>query len=177
MTMNKEATSFMANFEEFKQKAKDTMETIADKSVEIYKVAEEKTKLFAKITKLGAEITLEKGTVRKLYREIGKKYYDLHKFSPEDALAQACTEVTSSLECIAAKQQEIEELRNSNNFGEKDKPTADDDVDVEIIIEVDNDPTEDETEMSSVKPTDFSSEKQTGNMEDVISKDPPEFKI
>ncbi|NMA25081.1 MAG: hypothetical protein GX936_05370 [Clostridiales bacterium] len=69
----------MTNFEDLVQKAKDTMETIADKSIELYKAAEEKTKLLAKMTKLGAEITMEKGNVRKLYREIGKKYYELHK--------------------------------------------------------------------------------------------------
>jgi hypothetical protein len=117
----------MTNFDEFKQIAKDKMETIADRSVELYKIAEEKTKLFAKMTRLSTEVALEKGTVRRLYKEIGKKYYELHKASSEDELTQACAEVTSSLECIAAKLAEIEELKKSIDctVKEDDSPASD----------------------------------------------------
>lgn len=101
----------MANFDELKQKAIDTVEIIADKTVEIYKIAEEKTKLFAKVTKLSADIALEKGDLRKHYRELGKMYYDLHKHAPEEAFAQLCDEVTASLDTIAAKQKEIDALK------------------------------------------------------------------
>jgi FtsZ-binding cell division protein ZapB len=170
----------MANFEELKQKAKDTMETIADKSVELYKAAEEKTKLFAKITKLGAEITLEKGTLRKLYREIGKKYYELHKSAPEDDLAQTCAEVTSSLDTITAKQKQIEELKNSYNLGEKETTATDTherDADVEIIIEEYDDPYQDEMESAPVKPSEVPVDEPADEVEDVISKEPPEFKM
>jgi hypothetical protein len=170
----------MANFDDFKQKAKDTMETIADRSVEFYKIAEEKTKIFAKITKLGAEIALEKGNVRKLYREIGSKYYELHKASPEDALAQTCTEVTGALENIAAKQKEIEELKNSYDLGVKDEAAATDDdkdVEIEIIVEEFDKPEQDE---AAGKP-EPSGESAIGDDEtdgeDIIGKSPPEFKI
>jgi glutaredoxin 2 len=124
----------MTNFEEFKQKAKDTMETLADKSIELYKVAEEKTKLLAKTTKLAAEITLEKGALRRLYREIGQKYYELHKEAPETALEQMCVEVTSSLETIASKQQEIESLRNAYEASRNGEDDSFDDIEVEIIL-------------------------------------------
>ena len=106
----------MTNFDELKQKAKDTMETIADKSVELYKLAEEKTRLLAKITKLSTEITFEKGDLRKHYRELGQKYYELHKDAPEDELAQICVEVTKSLETITNKQREIDALRGFADF-------------------------------------------------------------
>jgi FtsZ-binding cell division protein ZapB len=168
----------MANFEELKQKAKDTMETIADRSVEFYKIAEEKTKLYAKITKLGAEIALEKGTVRKLYREIGKKYYELHKSSPEDALAQTCTEVTSSLDTIAAKQKEIEALKNTFSLGDKENSEDDPeekDVEVEIIIEDLEKPVQDAAE--PVKNPNLTMEETDPDEDDLISKNPPEFKI
>ncbi len=170
----------MANFEEFKQKAKDTMETIADKSVELYKAAEEKTKLFAKITKLGAEITLEKGTLRKLYREIGKKYYELHKSAPEDALAQSCIEVTSSLDTIASKKKQIEDLKNFYNLDDQKTAgtdTQEKDVDVEIIIEEYDDPAKDETEIASVKPPEVPVDEPSAEAEDFISKEPPEFRM
>lgn len=160
----------MANFDEFKQKAKDTMETIADRSVELYKIAEEKTKIFAKITKLGAEIALEKGAVRKLYREIGKKYYELHKSAPEEALTQTCAEVTSSLDLIAAKEKEIDELKTSYDLGDKDYTAAGDkDVEVEIIIE--------DLDIPLSEVLDNTAESEDVDSEDVISKTPPEFKL
>jgi hypothetical protein len=124
----------MANFDELMQKAKDTMETIADKSLELYKMAEEKTKLLAKITKLSAEITFEKGNVRKLYRELGKLYYDLYKNAPEPGFAQTCEEITASLEVIAFKQKEIDALKCcADDEPADDGPDEMDDV--EIIVE------------------------------------------
>jgi hypothetical protein len=131
----------MTNFDEFKQKAKDTMETIADKSVELYKIAEEKTRLFAKITKLSTEVTFEKGDLRKHYRELGQRYYELHKDAPESELAQSCVEITKSLEFISSKQKEIDALRGFADFEPAaDSASADDDMsddacEAEIIVE------------------------------------------
>ncbi len=170
----------MANFDEFKQKAKDTMEIIADRSVELYKIAEEKTKLFAKITKLGAEVALEKGTVRKLYREIGKKYYELHKPSPEESLAQTCSEVTASLERIAVKQKEIEELKNSIDLGvnaDAEDLDADKDIEVEIIIEEFDKPEQDDAPDDLTSVDVIPVEEEQINSEDIIGKTPPEFKL
>lgn len=169
----------MSNFDEFKQKAKDTMETIADRSVELYKIAEEKTKIFAKITKLGAEIAIEKGNVRKLYREIGRKYYELHKASPEDALAQTCTEVTASLDCISAKQKEIEELKTSYDLG-KDEAAGDEgskDIEVEIIVEEFEKPEQNEAGAMSEPIKIVITEDDETDGEDILGKTPPEFKI
>lgn len=103
----------MSNFEEFKQKAKDTAETIADKSVEFYKFAEEKTKIIAKLTKLSTEIALQKNTVKKLYTDLGKKYYELYQEEPVEALKQTCEEITAALEIIEKKQQEMDEIKSS----------------------------------------------------------------
>lgn len=165
----------MANFEDFKQKAKDTVETIADKSAELYKIAEEKTKLFAKMTKLGAEITVDKGNVRKLYREIGKKYYELHKLSPEEPLAQACAEVTITLDRIAAKQKEFDELKN--NISEKGRTGCvedEKDIEVDIIIDDVGEPVQDVTDTAEVKSPDINIEGPAADCEDVISRSPPE---
>ena len=121
----------MANFDELKQKAKDTMETIADKSVELYKIAEEKAKLLAKIARLSAEVALEKGDLRKHYRELGQLYYELHLAAPEESLAQSCAEITASLEFIAAKQKEIDDLKGCAGFepAPEDEPDGQDDMD------------------------------------------------
>jgi len=102
----------MANYDEFKRKAKDALDTLADVSVEAYKLAEEKTRVLAKRAKLTAAIANERASVRRLKVEIGGTYYKLHKDAPDDALKQLCDEVTFALDSIAAKQRELEELRN-----------------------------------------------------------------
>ena len=104
----------MANYEDLKRKAKDAIETITDISVEAYKIAEEKAKILARRTKLSAEITREKATIRRLKVEIGNAYYDKYKDNPEEAFKQSCNEITASLDSIAAKRREIEDLKNNN---------------------------------------------------------------
>ena len=104
----------MANYDEIKKKAKEALETIADVSVEAYKIAEEKAKILAKRAKLNAEIAHEKSVIRRLKLDIGGVYYDLHKDDPEDALKQSCQSITTSLESIAAKRLELEDLKRGN---------------------------------------------------------------
>lgn len=163
----------MNNFDEFKQKAKDTMETIADRSVELYKIAEEKTKVIAKTTKLSTEIALEKGSLRKLYRELGKMYYDLNGSSPETAFAQICAEIASSLACIAAKQKEIDELKCDYDFSDNPDMGEDEedlDADVEIIIE------EFETPVQPEKTEPVDLDENTAEAEGA-NQNPPQFKL
>ena len=119
----------MANFDNFKQLAKDAAGTIADVSVELYKRAEEKTKVIAKTTKLNSEISRERNLIRRLYSETGKQYYALHKDDAEGALAQNCAEITFGFERIAAKQREIEEIKAAANV-------KDEDIEVEIEVEI-----------------------------------------
>ena len=122
----------MANFDDFKQKAKDAAETIAEKSVEYYKIAEEKTKIFAKSTKLSTEISFEKGNLRKFYTEIGRIYYANHKDNPEEVLAQVCAEATASIEKIKIKQCELDKLKTPEDGCDCG---CDDDIEVEIVAE------------------------------------------
>ena len=103
----------MPNYDDLKKKAKDAIDTIADISVEAYKIAEEKARVLARRTKLSADITREKATIRRLKVEIGGAYYDLHKDNPEEPLKQSCEEITTSLDNIAAMRKEIEELKNN----------------------------------------------------------------
>ena len=102
----------MANYDDLKKKAKDAIDTIADISVEAYKIAEEKAKILARRTKLSAEITRDKATIRRLKIEIGGAYYDMHKDAPEEAFKQNCEEITAALDSIEAKRREIEDLKN-----------------------------------------------------------------
>jgi len=110
----------MPNYEDLKKKAKDAIDTIADISVEAYKIAEEKARVLARRTKLNTEITRDKALVRRLKIEIGGIYYDLHKDCPEDALKQNCDEITAAFERIEARRKEIDELKNNANCCECD---------------------------------------------------------
>ena len=102
----------MATYEDFKKKAKEALDTIADVSMEAYRAAEEKAKILARRAKLNTEITREKAAIRRTKIRIGDAYYELHKDSPEDSLKQYCDDISTSLELIAAKQRELEELKS-----------------------------------------------------------------
>ena len=101
----------MANYENFKKKAKDALGTIADVSAEAYRIAEEKARILAKRAKLNSEISREKAQIRRRKSQIGSKYYELHKDDPEEAFKEDCDSITASLDCIGVKKREIEDLK------------------------------------------------------------------
>ena len=80
----------MPNYDDIRKKAKDAFDTIADVSVEAYRLAEEKARVLAKRTKLRAGITNERATIRRLNVEIGSTYYRLHKDAPAEEFKQLC---------------------------------------------------------------------------------------
>lgn len=102
----------MAGFDEFKQKALDAAEMIADKSAELYRAAEGKTKKMAKVAKLNTEIAKEKSNIKKQYTELGSLYYSLFGEAPAEQLVQLCEEITASLDYISARQEEVDALKN-----------------------------------------------------------------
>jgi len=104
----------MATYEEIKKKAKEALDTIADVSVEAYRVAEEKARILARRAKLNTEITREKAAIRRFKIRIGDAYYELHKDEPEERLKAYCDGITTSIESIAGKLRELEELRSGN---------------------------------------------------------------
>ncbi len=102
----------MANFDDLKKKAAEAAETIADKSVEFAKVIAGKTKVLARKTKLMAEIAAEKDTLKKGYQELGRLYYENYSADPAESLIQAVETINLSVEKIAAKNLELEDLKN-----------------------------------------------------------------
>ncbi|MCL2080373.1 MAG: hypothetical protein FWH17_11225 [Oscillospiraceae bacterium] len=103
----------MAKYDDFKKKAKETFDTIADVSVDAYKTAEEKAKILAKKTKLRAGIVNDKATIRRLSVELGTTYYKLFKDNPGEEFEQLCLEISNAHERIADKESQIEELKNA----------------------------------------------------------------
>ena len=103
----------MANYDDFKKKAKGAFDSIADASVDAYKVAEEKARILAKKTKLRAGIVSEKATVRRLSVELGTNYYKKYKDDKNAEFSQICEEITCAHERIAVKESEIAELKTA----------------------------------------------------------------
>ena len=103
----------MPNYDDFKKKAKGAFDSIADASVDAYKVAEEKTRVLARKTKLRAGIVNEKATIRRLSVELGTNYYKKYKDDESSEFSQLCNEITSAYERIAVKEGEIADLKTS----------------------------------------------------------------
>jgi len=111
----------MASYDDIKQKAKETIDSIADASVDAYKVAEEKARVLAKKTRLRAGIVNEKATIRRLSVELGTAYYEKYKDVPLNMFNQLCQEITCAHERIAAKEKEIAELKANTGVKFEDK--------------------------------------------------------
>jgi len=101
----------MAKYDNFKKKAKETLGTIADVSVDAYKIAEEKARVLAKKTKLRAGIVNDKATVRRVSVELGASYYKKYKDDENAEFKQLCEEIKCAYERIAAKEEEIAALK------------------------------------------------------------------
>ena len=110
----------MTSIDDFKKIAKEAFDTLTDVSVEAYKLAEEKAKIVGKWTKLNTEITLDRSQVRRLRSEVGKIYYETYKDDPAEPLKELCENITAALDRIAAKQKELDDLKNSGGFNDAD---------------------------------------------------------
>jgi len=103
----------MPNYDDFKRKAKDALDSFADASVDAYKTAEEKTRVLARKTKLRAGIVNDKATVRRLSVDLGSRYYKKYKDDEASEFRQICEEITCAYDRIAAKEEEIAELKKN----------------------------------------------------------------
>jgi len=115
----------MPNYDDLKKKAKDVLDTVADASVDAYKVAEEKTRVLAKKTKLRAGIVNDKATIRRLSVELGTAYFNKYKDDPNSEFKQLCDEISSAHEKIASKEEEIASLKTTAAKTEEAAPCCD----------------------------------------------------
>jgi len=115
----------MPNYDDFKKKAKGALDSIADASVDAYKVAEEKTRILARKTKLRAGIVNDKATIRRLSVELGTNYYKKYKEDEGAEFAQLCNEITSAYDKIALKENEIADLKMAATVKAEDADEAD----------------------------------------------------
>ena len=92
----------------------------------------EKAEFLARKAKLKADIAGERGSLRRKYQELGKLYYNKYKGSLDPDFAQTETEIEMSLEKIASKQEELENLKAEAEAAHID---IDDEPDIQVDIE------------------------------------------
>lgn len=114
----------MVDVDRIKEKAWATAGTIADRSVGFAKMAGDKAKEFGRLVKLKTEIAMEKDSLRKSFAELGKRYYEKHKNSPDPELAQITQEIEMALNAVAKKQQEIDMLKKQLSEDDLNKMAA-----------------------------------------------------
>jgi len=102
------------NFNDIKEKVKETIDVVADTTRDVAVKTADKAKNVSRIAKLSLEISGEKDTIKKAYAEIGKLYYETHKDDPDGFFAQLCDEINLANKSIQEKEAEIIELKTAS---------------------------------------------------------------
>ena len=93
---------------------------------EVYEQGIERTKSYGAIAKLTVGINNDEEELNRVYREIGRLYYEDHKDDPEGFYASLFSQVDALTGAINEKREEIESLKSSIESSTKS------DIDVEI---------------------------------------------
>lgn len=135
----------MAGFDEFMDKAGELATKAAEKAKDLASAAAVRTKRVSRVAKLNMDISGQKDTIKKAYRDLGKLYYELHRDAPEPALAPLCQQIDTAKAAAAAMEDEIAAIRQEAagsdeaqdaDFASVVDQTADDaGVEVEITVE------------------------------------------
>ena len=113
------------DFEKLKNQFIETVGSLADKGTAVAKDLTEKGTATAKKVKLAADLSSERDALNKAYAELGKLYYEKYGEDYDTDFTEAVMKAKLSLETIAAKSQEAEELNTK----------ADEDIEVEVVVE------------------------------------------
>lgn len=135
----------MSGINDFMDKASVLAAKAAGKAKDLAAVAAVKTKQVSRVAKLNMDISAQRETVRKAYAELGRLYYEAHCEDPEEAFAQVCQEISLAKAAIAAKEEEIAqvkaetpedgEVQDADFESVVDATAASADVEVEITVE------------------------------------------
>ena len=124
---------------DFKKKASKLAGRAAGKAKTFASFAATKTKHVSRIAKLNVDIASERDTIKRVYREIGKLYYETHREDPETYFVQLCREIDVSMESIASMEAEIVRLKTQGN-GESASAEAETEAETETAPEDPGDP-------------------------------------
>ena len=86
---------------------------------EVYEQGIERTKSYGAIAKLTVEINNDEEELNRVYREIGRLYYEDHKDDPEGFYASLFSQVDALTGAINEKNEEIEDLKENVGFSAK----------------------------------------------------------
>ena len=115
----------MANFEDFKQRAEEAAGFLFGKSVELGRLAAEKTREYTQTAKLNASILMDKDSLRKEYTELGKLFYE---GADEETLAQSCEKIREIIEEIEETQAILNSLREEKKAPDEEWEVIWDDI-------------------------------------------------
>ena len=93
---------------------------------EVYEQGIERTKSYGAIAKLTVGINGDEEELNRVYREIGRLYYEDHKDDPEGFYASLFSQVDALTAAVNEKREQIEDLKSSIESSTKS------DIDVEI---------------------------------------------
>lgn len=99
-------------------------------------------KRLARITKLKMQVSDQKRNIERLYHEIGRLYYEVHRDDPGGFFVQPVQQLDASLEAVAAMEAELMSLREKDGTEEAPEP----DITVEIEQEPEDAPAPKEPE-------------------------------
>lgn len=100
------------------------------------------TQRVSRIARLRLDIASEKETIRRLYSEIGRLYYEAHRDDPEGFFVHLFQTIDASMDSIEEKKAEIAVLRAETKPAhpapDPDASEDEKDVTVEITVEPDD---------------------------------------
>lgn len=76
--------------------------------------AADKAKLIAEKTKLNSQINNEKSNIEKVYKELGKKYFEVSGNNPGEEFAEMVARINESMNRISDIQQQLASLEVEN---------------------------------------------------------------
>lgn len=117
-----------------------TLTQIKDKASDLAQTGIAKSSQVAEIAKLQINNVNQEDVIKKAFFEMGKRYYEQNRETPEPAYLAACQKVDGCYKLIAQNKERIKELRNPDILSIYDIPSDIVDADaVDISDIVDDD--------------------------------------
>lgn len=113
--------------------AKITLDDVKDKAVDLAQSGIAKSAQVTEMAKLQINTATEQDTIKKLYIDIGKRYFEATKENPDLMYVESIEKIKKCKDKIASNTQRIKELRNPDIIFSEDKmPNDAIYVDVEV---------------------------------------------
>ena len=109
----------MADFNDIRKLATEKAGEIAEKTKVVAKTAVDMTRTTAKTIRLKAEIAGERDAIKKNFAVLGEMFYNDSADNPPEGYEQIFAEITVSYGIIQSKEDEIEQLSNSDESGKE----------------------------------------------------------